>query len=548
MKRLLCLWLPDWPAQRARKALDLQRSKSPLVLAGRDPRRGEIVAACDAGALAAGVRRGLPLAEATALARRSTKSGPLRIAPYDPAADRAALEELALVCERYSPLVGLGEAFPRPADQTAPAYDCLLLDVTSIGLLFGGERQLAAALLADLAALGYEACAAVADTVAAAWGLAHFPPVDRVEIADSGWERLQSLPLAALRIAPASAATLHELGITTVEQLAALPHAALASRLGVELVRQLDRALGVVDELIEPVRPAPQYQAQWLLEHPTADRAVLAMILEQLAERVGAALRLADQGAVQLVCRLDLAQSAPRTLEIGLFRPTADARHFVELLKLQSEALQLQGAVGRVGLAAVTTARLEHRQQELFAAALSDQSESLALLINRLSNRLGRERVGRPELTRDAVPERAWQLAPLTANAAPTAATTKSKPRSKRTLAQQAARRMTISLLDESSPVAPLRTSATRPLTLLEPPRPLEVVAVAPQGPPVQFLVRGQRQRVVRHWGPERIETAWWRGASVRRDYYRVETESGERYWIFRELRDWKWFLHGAFG
>jgi protein ImuB len=200
-----------------------------------------------------------------------------------------------------------------------------------------------------------------------------------------------------------------------------------------------------------------------------------------------------------------------------------------------------------VTLAAVVTARLEHRQRELFAAALADQSQSLAILINRLSNRLGRERVGRPALTRDAVPERAWQLAPLTSRETTGATATKTKPRSKRALAQQAARKLT--LFSEDAPsAAPLRAAATRPLTLLSPPRPLEVVALAPEGPPVQFIHGGQRQRVVRHWGPERIETAWWRGASVRRDYYRVETDSGEGYWIFRELREWGWFLHGAFG
>ena len=47
--------------------------------------------------------------------------------------------------------------------------------------------------------------------------------------------------------------------------------------------------------------------------------------------------------------------------------------------------------------------------------------------------------------------------------------------------------------------------------------------------------------------GPERIETGWWGGAAARRDYYRVETESGARYWIFRDLAASTWFLHGLF-
>jgi len=52
---------------------------------------------------------------------------------------------------------------------------------------------------------------------------------------------------------------------------------------------------------------------------------------------------------------------------------------------------------------------------------------------------------------------------------------------------------------------------------------------------------------VVAAHGPERIETAWWRGPTVRRDYYVVETESGARFWVFRRLRDGGWFLHGMF-
>jgi protein ImuB len=68
----------------------------------------------------------------------------------------------------------------------------------------------------------------------------------------------------------------------------------------------------------------------------------------------------------------------------------------------------------------------------------------------------------------------------------------------------------------------------------------------------------------VKAHGPERIETAWWRGPTVRRDYYIVETASGARYWIFRRLGfrrlgfrrlgsgsagrlGSEWFLHGTF-
>jgi protein ImuB len=93
------------------------------------------------------------------------------------------------------------------------------------------------------------------------------------------------------------------------------------------------------------------------------------------------------------------------------------------------------------------------------------------------------------------------------------------------------------------SPFEPL----DRPLTLLPRPAPLRVVSLLPDGPPAQFVYRGRTHRVARHWGPERIETAWWRKAGIRRDYWRIETTAGARYWLFRRLRDLTWFLHGVF-
>jgi protein ImuB len=72
-------------------------------------------------------------------------------------------------------------------------------------------------------------------------------------------------------------------------------------------------------------------------------------------------------------------------------------------------------------------------------------------------------------------------------------------------------------------------------------------LSVAPEGPPARFRLAGRDRRIARTWGPERIETTWWRGACVRRDYYQVETTTGGRYWLFRDLNTNHWFLHGMF-
>jgi protein ImuB len=63
----------------------------------------------------------------------------------------------------------------------------------------------------------------------------------------------------------------------------------------------------------------------------------------------------------------------------------------------------------------------------------------------------------------------------------------------------------------------------------------------------MRFRSRGREYRVASAWGPERIETGWWRGAMIARDYYHIETLTGQRFWLFRRLDDDRWFLHGAF-
>ena len=78
-------------------------------------------------------------------------------------------------------------------------------------------------------------------------------------------------------------------------------------------------------------------------------------------------------------------------------------------------------------------------------------------------------------------------------------------------------------------------------------PVPVEVLAIHPDGPPLRFVWQGTRWDVASWWGPERIETGWWRGDDVRRDYYVVTTPAGSRFWLFRRRNDGRWFLHGCF-
>jgi len=90
-----------------------------------------------------------------------------------------------------------------------------------------------------------------------------------------------------------------------------------------------------------------------------------------------------------------------------------------------------------------------------------------------------------------------------------------------------------------------------RPMRLFPNPIALGATAGLPSSvttPPAEFHFAARHHRVAHARGPERIETGWWRGRQVRRDYFQVETTDGRRLWLFRQRDDRRWFVHGAFG
>jgi protein ImuB len=501
------------------------------------------------------------------------------------------LLELAAWCEQFSPQVGL-DNHPEPQS--------LLLDVTGLGPLFGGEEALAWRVIEAFGRRGYGVRVAVADTIGAAWAVSRFgadtrggrmwnaecgmrneegtrsakrraqneeklsdpenqkpahsafrtphsafPPLSAPRIIPAGEhiEALAPLPAEALRLPAPTLASLHQLGLFQIGQVMALPRASLASRFQHEgtcvLIERLDQAFGAVEEIITPHRPPPEFRAEFCLEHPLARLRDVQEILAGLFDNVCRELAARGKGAVRSVCRLDCEGGDVRKIELGLFEPTASAARLLELAAMQLERLRLKGGVGRVGVEVEIAAPLSVRQQALFVEESRNRPRELAHLIDRLSSRLGPERVVRPRLLPDAQPERAYCEAALVGKEMRNAECGMRNKRKKR--------KSSIQDSSHSAFRTPHSAFSHRPLRLWSPPIPIEVVAVA-DGPPASFRVGRRRYLVHRWWGPERIETAWWRGRSVRRDYYQVETTTGARYWLYRHLRKRRWFLHGEFG
>ena len=368
-----------------------------------------------------------------------------------------ALQTVAAQCKQFTPLVGIDpHVFPQS----------VLLDITNVVHLFGGEAALVERILGELRDHGWQLRAAVAHTPGAAWALAGYGGKDeggrmkdedrKRQVEDGTFSihpssfilhpSLSLLPLEALRLPEPIVALLHSLGVWQIEQLEALPRRELSSRFGPELLDCLDRVTGRLPEPLPAWDPPPQFEVRWSAEFPTARRETIEAALEHLVRRLAAMLTRAGRGAMRLECLLKCTAGEPLQVAVGLFRPSAWANHLVELLQVRFESLQLPGPVDSIRLTAASTAPLELRQQELFSEGQARaEPHHLSGLIDRLSNRLGHACVMRVRLIPDAQPELACHYTPLVLGrrrrgsldpAGPTEGSASRRPRSETWLAR----------------------------------------------------------------------------------------------------------------
>jgi len=368
---------------------------------------------------------------------------------------------------------------------------------------------------------------------------------------------LDLLPIEALRLPRETVRLLHELGLARIGQLEALPREEFLSRFGPVLLRRMDQAVGRLDEPVPACALPPKFEAGWSAEHPTARRETIGAAIEWLIARVAAMLARCGRGALRLDCRLiseiNNQQSAINnsSLSVGLFQPTADAKRLFDLVQLQLERLRIGLPVTAIDVAASLTAPLEPRKQATLFELDGDarRPRRLAALVERLGSRLGSRAVVGVRLRPEAQPELSWHYDPLVGRQ-------RNLARISRHTGQLA---NSVPLLRRSSAECSLSSGTAckqavahdelppRPLRLLPRPLPVAVTSIAPDGPPLRFQLDGCVYEVARSWGSERIETGWWRGRPAGRDYFRVETAASGRFWLFRRLRDGKWFLHGMF-
>ncbi|WP_240309469.1 MULTISPECIES: Y-family DNA polymerase [Sphingomonas] len=507
----------------------------PVVLTV-EAQHGQLIHAATDAALAGGARVGGRLTDARAL------DPALEAVPADVAGDAAWLRALALWAARWSPLVEL--------DGT----DALRLDLTGIAHLFGGEARLLAEMEARIAALGFTTRAAIAPTAGAAWALARFGGnTDQASTARLA-VLLAPLPVAALRLSPQATHILVRLGLKTIGDLAGVPRKALARRFreAEHPLDALDRALGRKPEPLTGVRPDPPPCALLRMQEPVTHPEAGPQALALLVPRLVAELQTRKLGARALVLTGYRVDGTLSEASAATSIPTRDPRHLARLLADKAQTIDPGFGVDAFALTASWAERLDAGQDALVGEPSGETR--LAELIDRLSVKLGPDKVRRPAPRESHLPERAsgW-VAGVAANtpARPERTPDLIRGKSKGVLPHER----------PSTAAYGLRSGRTSsavdsPQRLLDTPEAIAVIYATPEGLPRRFVWRRKVHDIARAQGPQRIAPEWWRERSTARlrDYYKVEDEAGCRFWIFREglVGDGRggppeWFVHGLF-
>ena len=523
-----CLLLPSLPLDVFARALSPADSAQPFAVTtgGHYPR----IIVANVAARDAGVAAEQLVSAALALAPD------IVLRDRDPQLETAALEGVAMWATQFTPMVSVA----RP--------DAVLAEIGGSLRLFDGPRRLAARLAAGAHDLGYAARLTLAPTPAAALLFARADCDVTSASAQTLRDALAPLPLTHLDVARDIIGMLAAAGITTFGQACALPRAALARRVGADFIATLDRALGLAADPRPSFVPPARYEGKLDLPAPVANVEALAFATNRLTHELAGWLAGRGLGIVEMSLTLaherhadvkvpperrfaplppkgqsalgrpDSAQTgAPATaIRIRLATPAREPAHLITVLRERLARVALPAPIEAIALASEVSAPLGGRNLGLLPG---DAAVPTVPLIDRLRARLGEDAVTRVAPRAEHRPERASESSE--GGVSPTLDFSANAPFARLTKAKV-----------ESGAVFP-----PRPVWLLAEPEPLGHLLEA--------------QPWVLRDGPERIESGWWDGADVRRDYFVAENPRGETVWIYRDHRygidDGEWFLHGVY-
>jgi protein ImuB len=308
--------------------------------------------------------------------------------------------------------------------------------------------------------------------------------------AAGGGGRLEDLPVA-VACTGEDLEFLRGIGVRSVGDLMRLPRAGLAKRIAPRLLEKLDQASGARPEPRDFHVPPARFSAKLELPADVIEAQAVLFAAQRLLLQLEGFLAARHAGVRRFVLTLLHRHAAPTSVAIGLAGPSRDARHFTNLLRERLGAMSLKDPVEAIRLQAGEFVPLAGYTAGLFGDEHTD-AEGWLRLVERLRARLGAQAVHGLAIHPEHRPEQAWRSVEPGAGAAP----------------------------------APCDTGP-RPLWLLDPPR---------------CLAEGDFALLA---GPERIESGWWDGAGMRRDYFIARAADHSLVWVYRDTESW--FLHGVF-
>ena len=446
-------------------------------------------------AAASGIGPGLTVNAALAL------EPALALGERNPAREAVVLGELAEWAEQFTSFTCI----------EAPSL--LLLEIAGSLTLFGGLRALRERIVRGLDHQGFTAGIAIAPTPLAATWLARAGRGTTIRDPHGLAGGLSPLPLSCLDWPASVQDALHGMGVMTVGEALRLPRAGFARRFGAGRLLELDRALGRLPDPRVPYRSPERFIADFDLNEEQDDRDLLLNACSELLIRLERFL-CRRQVAVQHIEFAFFHLRGPAThLELGCVQPDRAVRHWFELLRIRFERLQLPAPVIAIRLSAgqgqafvATTGTLRfHRQDD------AGPCTPITHLAERLGARIGDESVHGVMTVAEHRPQYAWRPQRALGAVPP----------------------------GGLAPGFELDTSR-RPLWMLGEPQRLDAREGLPH-------YRGPLELVS---GPERIETGWWDGNGIARDYFVAVNPRGMHLWVYRDRGRERgcWFLHGMFG
>ncbi len=371
--------------------------------------------------------------------------------------------------------------------------DAVVLEVGASLGLFGPWPAFARRLREDLRGLGFSHRIALAPDARAAWLLAGVHDGLALATREAQQRALAEVDVEAAELDPGVAAALRGMGLRRLGQLFTLPRAALARRFGPGLLEHLDTLRGLVPDPLPLYAPPDRFEARIELAYDVEQVEALLFPLRRLTGDLAAYLAGRDGGVQRFDLRFEHDNHPASTLTIGLLAPERDPALLFDLARSRLERAALPAAVRGLGLVAEHLPPFVPAGRDLFDDRPA-QAMPWPALRERLRARLGEDAVQTLQGVADHRPEYATRSA-----AAPPAG--------------------------EGG-----RPRPERPAWLLPHPIPL-------RGPAPRLLA-----------GPERIESGWWDGADVRRDYYVALTAAGQCAWIYcAPGEQGPWMLHGWF-